>query len=105
MSNKTMNMCVTHAGYMYIGHYRQGRIEIILESGGCAVSVYPTSEFDLFDLFVCLGIDPEDGSWVHDLVGKYCRVTFDEEGKVKMIQHIINDNLCWWDGKGTVYGK
>ena len=99
MQNKTINMSVTNAGYKYVGHYRSGWIEIILEGGCSGVSVRPRSTFDLFDLFMCFGDDPEDGKWLHDIVGKVCRVTFDEQGKVKMIQHIVNDNLYWCDGK------
>ncbi len=100
MVTETINMCVTNAGYKYVGHYRSGWIEIILEGGCRGVSVQPKSAFDLFDLFMCFAIDPEDGKWLHDLVGKYCRVTFDEHGKVRMIRHIVNDNLFWLDGKG-----
>lgn len=102
---KTINMCATKAGYKYIGHFRCGCIEIILENGGCGVGIEPKNEFDLFDLFLCFGIDPEDGKWLNEIVGKYCRVTFDEQGKVRMIQHITNDNLTWWDGKGATDGK
>ena len=93
-------MCVTHAGYKYIGHYRRGYLEIVLESGSCGCGIEPKNEFDLVDLFLCFGVDSEDGRWLSDIVGKYCRVTFDEEGKVRMIRHIINDNVSWWDGKG-----
>lgn len=100
METKTINMIVTKAGYKYVGHYRAGCIEIILEGGCSGICVQPKNEFNLFDLFLCFGIDPEDGKWLNDLVGKYCRVTFDDDGKVRMIQHIVNDNLSWWDGKG-----
>ena len=103
--NETINMYVAKAGYKYIGHYHRGYIEIILEGGCCGCGIEPTDEFSLFDLFLCFGIDPEDGRWLNDIVGKYCRVTFDEQGKVRMIRHIINDNLSWWDGKGVKDGK
>ena len=93
--NRTVNMRVSEAGYKYIGHYRQGRIEIILEGSGCGVSVQPKNEFDLFDLFLCFGLDPEDGKWLHEIVGRYCRVTFDDTGRARMIQHIVNDKPCW----------
>lgn len=92
---ETINMCVTNAGYKYIGHYRTGYPEIVLEGRGCGVSIGPKDEFNLFDLFLCFGVDPEDGKFLNDLIGKYCRVTFDEIGRVKQIQHIVNDSI-WW---------
>ncbi len=95
----TKNMMVTKAGYKYIGHFGRGELEIILEGGACGVSIRPKDEFKLFDLFRCFGIDAEDGRWLHDLEGKCCRVTFDEDRTVKMIQHIVND-AYWWSEKG-----
>lgn len=99
-SNETRNMRVTRAGYKYIGHYHRGYLEIVLEGGCCGVSICPKDEFGLFDLFLCFGIDPEDGRWINDLVGEYCRVVFDEQGRVKMIKHIVDDKPFWseWDG-------
>lgn len=105
LDNKTVNMCVTRAGYKYFGHYRTGGLEIVLEGGSCGVSVNPEDEFALYDLFLCFGVDPEDGKWLNELIGKYCRVTFDENGYVRMIQHIVNDKLWWSDGKGKQDGN
>lgn len=93
-NNKTENMRVTQAGYRYIGHYHTGQLEIVLEGNCCGVSICPKDEFKLFDLFLCFGIDPEDGKYLNDLVGKYCRVMFDENRRVKMIKHIVGDR--WW---------
>jgi len=99
--NKTINMCVTHAGYKYIGHFRRGHLQIELEGNHCGCCVTLENEFDLVDLFGCFGIDAEDGRWLNDLVGKCCRVTFNENDKVAMIQHIVNDKLCWRNEKAN----
>ena len=98
MSN-TKNMVVTKAGYKYIGHFGRGYLEIILENGACGVNISPKDEFKLYDLFRCFDIDVEDGKWLHDLEGKCCRVTFDENRRVKMIQHIWNDAYRWSEEK------
>jgi len=91
----TKNMMVTHAGYKHIGHFRRGHLEIILESHGCGCAVFPKDEFNMFDLFRVFGIDCEDGSWMSDLVGKYCRVSFDEKGYPVLLQHLIYDHIKW----------
>lgn len=96
--NDVKNMVVTKAGYKYIGHFGRGFLEIVLENEGCGVSITPKDEFKLYELFKCFDIDAEDGKWLHDLEGKVCRVTFGEDRKVKMIQHILNDS-CWWSEK------
>ena len=99
--DRTINMRVTRAGYKYIGHYRRGSLEIVLEGSSCGVSINPQNEFSLYDLFLCFGVDPENGKWLNELIGKYCRVILDEDGYVRMIQHIVNDKLWWSDGKGA----
>ena len=101
---ETVNMRVTQAGYKYVGHYRRGHLEIVLEGGGLGGSITPKNEFDLFDLFLCFGIDPEDGKWMNDIVGKYCRVQLYDDGKLKMIKHIVNDEIWWCDGKSEYGG-
>ena len=94
------NMEVTHAGYKYVGHYRRGYLEIILQSPGCGVSVNPSDPFSMYDLFSVFGIDAEDGVWMEKLVGRYCRVHFDKEGYVEKLQHITNDNIVWYSERG-----
>ena len=97
MTNETMNMKVTHAGYFYIGHYRFSELRIILEDGGGAVEVNPklSNTFDLFELFEVFDIDPEDGKYLQEIEGKYCRVIFDEQRKVAALQHLTKDSIIW----------
>lgn len=95
MNDRVCNMRVTEAGYKYIGHYRRGVLEILLEDDCSGVAVQLKDEFSLYDLFMCFGIDAENGKWLHDLEGKFCRVHFDNNGNVKMITHIISDKIRW----------
>ena len=94
------NMQVTHAGYKYIGHFRCGYLEIVLENHGCGVSVNPKDTFSMYDLFSVFGICAEDGVWLEKLVGKYCRVHFSKDGYVEKLQHITNDNIVWYSERG-----
>lgn len=89
------NMKVTHAGYKYVGHFRVGYLEIILESHCCGVSINPKDTFTMYNLFSVFDICAEDGVWIERLVGKYCRVHFDEKGCVTKLQHLTNDNIVW----------
>lgn len=93
--NEVRNMEVTHAGYKYIGHYRAGYLEIILEGSCLGVSVKPKDTFEMFNLFRVFGIDAEDGVWFEKLVGRHCRVHFARGGYVTKLQHITNDNIAW----------
>lgn len=95
---KTINMRVERAGYYYIGHYRWAELKIILECSGLAVVVCPrlcSDEFSLFDLFKVFDIDPEDGEYLQAIEGEYCRVIFNEKGKVTALQHLTKDNIIW----------
>ena len=96
--SETINMKVTKAGYKYIGHCRTGYLEIALEGSHCGASIFLTDAYKLYDLFRCFEVNPEDGKWLHDLEGKYCRVTFDEDGSVRMVEHLTNSNI-WWSEK------
>ena len=91
------NMNVVAAGYKYYGHFRKGELTIIFEGGGCCCSVKPKDDFNLYNLFKCFDIDCEDGKYVENIVGKYCRVHFDDKGYPIMIQHITKDNITWID--------
>lgn len=94
------NMQVTHAGYKYVGHFRCGYLEIILESHGCGVSVNPEDTFSMYDLFSVFDICPEDGVWLDKLVGRYCRVHFDKDGHVEKLQHLVYDHIVWHTKRG-----
>lgn len=98
MENKVRNMRVSNAGYFYIGHYRGGRLSIILEGGGLGVGVNPklSKPFDIYELFKVFDIDPEDGKYLQEIEGRYCRVLFDKDGKVAALQHLIKDNIIWY---------
>lgn len=95
-------MMVLSAGYYYIGHYRRAELRIILEGDHCGVEVNPrlSDEFNLYELFKVFDIDPEDGKYLHEIEGKYCRVIFDKDRRVKALQHLTNDYIIWYVNKG-----
>ena len=98
MTKETMNMKISNAGYFYVGHYRFGELRIILEGHGAGVEVNPklSKNFDLFELFEVFDVDPEDGKYLQEIEGKYCRVLFDEQRKVAALQHLTKDNIIWY---------
>lgn len=98
MGNEVRNMMVSNAGYFYIGHYRGGYLRIILVGGGLGVEATPniSKPFDMYELFKVFDIDPEDGKYLQEIEGKYCRVLFDKDGKVAALQHLIKDNIIWY---------
>ena len=97
MTTEITNMKVSRAGYFYIGHYRWAELRIILENNGIGVEVNPklSEQFDMFDLFRVFDIDPEDGKYLQEIEGKYCRVIFGEGKRVAALQHLIKDNVIW----------
>lgn len=103
MENEVRNMMVSHAGYFYIGHYRSAELRIILVGGGLGVAVYPklSKPFDMYELFKVFDIDLEDGKYLKEIEGKYCRVWFDKDGRVAALQHLIKDDVIWYVNKGN----
>lgn len=91
----TLNMVVTRAGYRYIGHFRRGQLEIVLQSPNSGCTVYPKDPFDFVNLFLVFDIDSEDGVMLEAIKGKPCRVIFDEDGCAVKLQHIVNDRIVW----------
>lgn len=89
------NMVVTKAGYQYIGHFRRGQLQIVLESPHSGCDVNPKDEFNLVKLFLVFGIDSEDGVMLESIKGKPCRVIFDDDGCPVMLQHIVEDRITW----------
>ena len=100
---KIYNMQVTCAGYYFMGHYKMAPLRIVLEGGSIVVEVNPKMQ-DLFDdlgeLFRVFDIDSEDEKYLQDIEGKYCRVIFSEDRRVKALQHITQDNIIWYVNKG-----
>lgn len=92
---KVMNMVVAKAGYKYIGHFRRGQLEIVLQSSHAGCTVYPKDPFDFVNLFLVFDIDSEDGVMLESIKGKPCRVIFDEDGCAVKLQHIVQDSLVW----------
>lgn len=80
-------MTCTKAGYFYLGHFRQGWLEVLLETDHSGVSFNPNIKepFELFKLFEVFGVDPEDGKYINDIEGRKCLVEFDENDRVKAI--------------------
>ena len=98
MINEIRNMKVSRAGCFYIGHYRWAELRIILESDGVGVEVNPkfSKQFNMYDLFRVFDIDPEDGKYLQEIEGKYCRVIFDKDRRVAALQHLTKDSIIWY---------
>lgn len=98
MENEVRNMMASHAGYFYIGHYCHAELKIILVGGGFGVEVNLklSKSFDMYELFKVFDINPEDGKYLQEIEGKYCRVWFDKDRKVAALQHLTKDNIIWY---------
>lgn len=90
-------MQCTRAGYFYLGHYRSGFLEILLETDHSGVSFNPRIDdtYSMFKLFEVFGLNPEDGKYLNELIGRKCRVEFDKNRKVRRIYHITNDKIFY----------
>jgi acyl carrier protein len=91
----TKEMKVTAAGYKYVGHYRKGYLQIVLETAFSGCCIYPKDEFGLMDLFAVFGIDAEDGVMLHDIIGKSCKVEFDDEGRPVKLYNLDNEKIVY----------
>lgn len=93
----------TRAGYFYLGHFRAGFLEVLLEAEGRGVTFNPNlnDPFNLFSLFQVFGLDPEDGKYINDIEGRKCRVELDKDRRVKKIYHISNDKIFYEVRKST----
>ena len=87
----------TKSGYFYLGHYRAGFLQVLLETDHSGVSFYPRIDdtYSMFRLFEVFGIDPEDGKYINELEGRKCRVIFTEDRKVKRIYHATNNKIFY----------
>lgn len=97
--NTLKEMQCTRAGYFYLGHYRAGFLEVLLESysHGIGVSFNPkiNDTFNMYSLFKVFGLDPEDGKYINELEGRRCRVEFDKNNRVSKVFHLTNDKIFY----------
>ena len=90
-------MQCTRAGYFYLGHYRSGFLEILLETDHSGVSFNPrmNDAFSMYSLFEVFGLNPEDGRYLNELIGRKCRVEFDKNDRVSKVYHLTNDKIFY----------
>lgn len=88
MTREVRNVQVKRAGARFIGHSNSLSIELLLETFCINLQVSKLHGV-LTEVF---GVDPEDGYWVEDLKGKYCRVHI-EDSKIIALQH-ITEGCC-----------
>lgn len=88
-----VNDKVESAGYYFIGHYRQGELKITFSNVG--MSIKDSQIKDLNKLFKIFDIDSENGTYLEEIKGRYCRLEFDEERYLVKVGHITED--IWFD--------
>lgn len=101
MENEVRNMRVLDAGYYFTGHYCLAPLRIVLEDSGFDVEVNPKffDSSDLYEIFQVFDIDHEDEQSLQEIEGKYCRVWFDKDRKVRALQHLTKDDVIWYVNK------
>ena len=88
-----INGKVSKAGYHFIGHYGVGELRITFEN--VSMTVKQNQIKDLYKLFVIFDIDSEDGSYLQEIEGKYCRLEYDKEMYLIKVGHIVKE--IWFD--------
>lgn len=89
----TQEVTVKKAGYYHIGHFNQGRLEIMFNCAG----IYIKNTDDLNDLFYVFGIDSENGKYLQELEGKSCIMYSDKDNKIRALKHLSRE-IYWTDG-------
>lgn len=88
-----VNNRVTKAGYNFIGHYRIGELKIIFED--VAMKISKEQIRDLYKFFKIFDIESEDGAYLQEIEGRYCRLEYDAEMYLARVGHITKD--IWFD--------
>lgn len=79
-----MNDEIKKSGLKYLGHYNRAYCEIIGTTWKLEIPMNRIGEFTrLFP-----DINWEDGSYLEDIVGRYLRVTYDDDMKLYALHHI-----------------
>lgn len=87
--SRVVNEQVKKAGFYYVGHYGVGELRI--DFSNCRIVINNRRKiYDLLDKI--FDIDCEDGVYLQDIEGKYCRIITDDTFTVIGIQHIIRDD-------------
>ena len=84
--HKTINGEIKKAGIKYIGHYNVSIIEIIGDNWRVEIPQNRLNDFT--KLFP--EIYWEDGAFIEEIIGKYLRVTYDENMNIHSLHHIVN---------------
>lgn len=83
----TTNYEIMECGLKYIGHYNQSVVKVYGTSWVIEIPINRMREFT--DLFP--DINWKDGEFLHKLIGRYVRVTTDDNSKIVSISHITKD--------------
>ena len=81
------NKQVLKCGARFIGHFNI--IENIVAFDNCSIVLPKKNLYEL--LSNIFDINSEDGYFLEDLKGKYCRILIDEKGRVIGFKHITKD--------------
>lgn len=82
-----MNDEIKKAGIKYLGHYNKAYIEVVGTTWRLEIPQNRLGEFTrLFP-----EINWEDGCFLEEIVGKYVRVTTDDEMKIYALHHIVKN--------------
>ena len=84
---KTMNDEIKKCGLKYLGHYNRAYCEIVGTTWRLEIPMKRIGEFTrLFP-----EISWEDGRFLEEIVGKYMRVTVDDDMTIYALHHIVRD--------------
>lgn len=87
------NYQLENAGLYFIGHYMMPSIRF--DFYNCRFEIKLEDRKRLAELFSIFGVDSENGEWVHKLIGKYCRIHFDDDFNLVAVQHITNNKIVF----------
>jgi len=80
---------VLKAGYFFIGHHGVGNFKLTI--GYSTITIKVDQRQSLSRLLLVLGMDDENGVYLHDVEGKFCRLEYDNKMSLLRVGHITKD--------------
>lgn len=87
---RTINTEIINCGLVYNAHYNTSEVKVYGDAWGITIPIDRLREF----VNIFPEIDWENGEFIHNLKGKYIRITYDENFEIYSISHIIK-NLAY----------
>lgn len=84
---RTINTEISNCGLIYNIHYNLSEVKVYGIDWGITIPIDELREF----VAIFPELNWEDGEFIHNLKGKYIRLTYDENFEIYSISHIVKN--------------